>query len=135
MAAVRVAVTPVRAVPIPSPPWPREAGGRKAFSFLTGEGVPRDITELRMPRSITSLPEWVVECTELQRLSLHDCRGLTALPDTIGQLSALQEINLEGCNGLASMPDLSGLPGLKVNGLPYHLQPWEAGGRKAWKKE
>ena len=33
----------------------------------------------------------------------------------------------------AEMPDLlSGLPQLKVKGLPSHLKAWEAGGRKAY---
>ena len=33
---------------------------------------------------------------------------------------------------LTSMPDLSSLAGLKVNGLPRHLQAWEDGGRKSF---
>ena len=39
-------------------PW--EACGRKALNVLTGEGVPRDIANLWMVQSITSLPSWVV---------------------------------------------------------------------------
>ena len=68
----------------------------------------------------------------MQQLSLGVCTGLASLPDTIGRLSALQELNLFGCDRLASLPDFSGLPGLEVTSLPDHLQPWEAGGRKAW---
>ena len=73
------------------------------------------------------------ELTGLQKLKLVQCMGLTSLPDTIGQLSALKELDLSFCKGLTSLPDLSGLPGLEVKLLPSHLQPWEAGGRKAWK--
>ena len=35
------------------------------------------------------------------------------------------------CNSLTALPDLSSLAGLKVEGLPRHLQAWEEGGRKS----
>ena len=74
------------------------------------------------------------ELKALKHLNLRRCTGLTALPDTIGQLSALQYLNLHRCLGLTALPDLSGLPELEVKYLPDRLQPWEAGGRKAWKQ-
>ena len=81
---------------------------------------------------LTALPDAIGQLSALQHLNLGGCEGLTALPDAIGQLSALQHLNLWGCLGLTALPDLSGLPKLKVKDLPNRLQPWEAGGRKAW---
>ena len=89
---------------------------------------------------LASLPDTIGQLSGLQQLDLYGCSRLASLPDSIGQLSALQELTLgdgfgSSCTGLASMPDLSGLPGLEVKELPPHLKPWEAGGRKAWKKD
>ena len=83
-------------------------------------------------RSAEALSGIFGELKALQHLDLTGCKGLTALPDAIGQLSALQHLDLNSCEGLTALPDLSGLPELKVRYLPDHLQPWEAGGRKAW---
>ena len=91
--------------------------------------------DLSFCSGLASLPDTIGQLSALQWINLDRCNGLASLPDTIGQLSALKEINLMYCDGLASMPDLSGLPGLEVKYLPDRLKPWEAGGRKAWKKE
>ena len=91
--------------------------------------------DLSLCGGLASLPDTIGQLSALQQLTLGACNGLASLPDTMGQLSALKQLRLYGCSGLASMPDLSGLPGLEVQHLPDHLQPWEAGGRKAWKKE
>ena len=91
--------------------------------------------DLSWCRDLASLPDTMGRLSALKEIDLRGCGGLSSLPDTIGQLSALQKLNLYECFGLASMPDLSGLPGLEVQHLPDRLQPWEAGGRKAWKKE
>ena len=87
--------------------------------------------ELRSAEALSGIGE----LKALQHLDLSHCYGLTALPDAIGQLSALQHLNLSFCKGLTALPDLSGLPELEVKNLPHRLQPWEAGGRKAWKAE
>ena len=60
-----------------------------------------------MPPSVTSVPEWVVECTRLQRLSLARCYGLASTPPTF----------------------------LHCPGLRSRACPMEAAGRKVWKKE
>ena len=54
-----------------------------------------------------SLPEWLSECTSLVKLDLSECYSLV------------------------SLPDLSSLKNLRVD-LPKHLEPWRAGGFKAW---
>ena len=90
-----------------------------------------DLSGNRELRSAEAL-SGIGELKALQHLYLGGCKGLTALPDAIGQLSALQHLNLYECKGLTALPDLSGLPELEVE-VPNHLQPWEAGGRKAWK--
>ena len=112
----------------------RELRSGEALSGI-GELTGLQILNLSCCRGLTSLPDTIGQLSALQTLNLLYCDGLTALPDTIGQLSALQWVNLAECNGLASMPDLSGLPGFEVKNLPDHLQPWEAGERKAWKME
>ena len=40
----------------------------------------------------------------------------------------------EYCSSLTALPDLSALTDLKVKHLPDHLEPWKAGGFKAWSK-
>ena len=101
---------------------------------LSGIGELKALQHLNLHRcmGLTTLPDAIGQLSALQHLNLESCTGLTALPDAIGQLSALQRLNLGGCWGLTALPDLSGLPKLEVEWLPDHLQPWEAGGRKAW---
>ena len=71
------------------------------------------------------------ECTALQTLDLIECEALVSLPERLGECRGLQRLDLLGCSGLVSLPDLSGLAQLKVERLPYHLQPWKASGYKA----
>ena len=68
----------------------------------------------------------------LRTLNLTRCFKLASLPAELASLSSLRTLDLDECLALTCMPDLSGLPQLKVKGLPSHLKAWEAGGRKAY---
>ena len=105
------------------------------FSFMAWLDAQIDngtLRELTWPSGLTPMTDRLGECKTLTRLILRGCEGLTSLPKELVNCTALIELDLAGCNGLISMPDLSGLARLQVEGLPGHLQPWEAGGRKAW---
>ena len=80
--------------------------------------------------SLTALPD-LSALTSLQTLYLDGCESLTTLPD-LSALTSLQKLILWGCSSLTALPDLSSLAGLKVEGLPQHLQAWEDGGRKSF---
>jgi len=63
---------------------------------------------------LTSLPERLGECQQLEELNLGRCCGLTSLPERQGECQQLKELNLDNCSGLTSLPDLSSLPDLDV---------------------
>ena len=106
----------------------------RSAEALSGIGELKALQHLNLSwcYGLTALPDAIGQLSALQHLDLRGCKGLTVLPDAIGQLSALQHLNLRECEGLTALPDLSGLPELEVEYLPGRLQPWEAGGRKAW---
>ena len=112
--------------------WATKLRSAEALSGIIGELKALQHLNLNSCSALTALPDAIGQLSALQRLVLTRCRCLTALPDAIGQLSALQHLNLWNCEGLTALPDLSGLPKLEVKFLPDRLQPWEAGGRKAW---
>ena len=98
-----------------------EAGGRKAFDFMTDDDpFPADATEIKMPKGITALPGWLCRHSALQTLNLHRCKALTSLPAELGRLTSLwtlilgSEYSFESCGALTGMPDLSGLPQLQA---------------------
>ena len=84
--------------------------------------------ELRSARALAGIGE----LSGLKELYLDYCEGLTSLPAEVGELKSLVTLALYMCDGLMEMPDLSALRGLEVKKLPPRLQPWEAGGRKAY---
>ena len=71
----------------------------------------------------------------LQTLSLCGVGSLTCSLDVLVGCAALKSLDIKEHHSfkmdkLTSMPDLSALTGLKVKGLPVHLQGWKNGGRK-----
>jgi len=84
-------------------------------------------------KSLTALPD-LSALTSLQTLNLNCCNSLTSLPD-LSALTSLQELSLHECSSLTALPDLAVLTDLKVENLPDHLEPWKAGGFKAWRRE
>ena len=123
-----------------------EAGGRKGGTFdldryLATDPFPRDATEIKLPPLMTALPGWVCRRAALQTLDLEECSKLTSLPAGLASLRSLQTLKLYHPSRmdakdltvpfLTRMPDLSGLLQLKVKNLPFHLNAWEKGGRKA----
>ena len=83
--------------------------------------------------SLTALPD-LSALTSLQTLILNYCESLTALPD-LSALTSLKELILKNCSSLTALPDLSALTDLKMENLPDHLEPWKAGGFKAWSQD
>ena len=86
--------------------------------------------ELPFCISLTELPS-LSGLAVLDTLDVQYCSSLAALP-SLSNLSGLKMLNLKGCLSLGALPDLSARKQLKVLWLPEMLQPWEAGGRKAY---
>ena len=87
------ALTDLKVKDLPNHLTPWEAGGFKAWDFIT-DGWPLDSTEIDLSGyGGATLPEWLSRCTSVQTLDLHGCSSLTALPD----LSALSR-----CRGSTS---------------------------------
>merc|ERR1712167_547698 len=81
-------------------PW--EAGGFKAWDFIT-DGWPLDSTEINLSRyGGATLGEWLSRCTSVQTLNLRHCESLTALPD-LSALTSLKKLNLECCSSLTAL--------------------------------
>ena len=80
---------PVAQVDLPDQLKAWEAGGRKAFDFLTDDAFPADATEIKMPSWITALPGWLCRHSALQTLHLRPCDALTGMPD-LSELPQLQ---------------------------------------------
>ena len=95
-------------------PW--EAGGFKAWDFIT-DGWPLDSTEIDLRGyGGATLPEWLSRCTSVQTLDLHYCTSLTALPN-LSALTSLQKLYLNRCSSLTALPDLSALTSLQTLNL------------------
>ena len=84
------------------------------------------------------LGEALPYCTSLETLSLHkmsfDAAGSAAVQSWVLPPS-VKYFDLFGCWSLVSLPDASSLKNLEVYCLPEHLEPWRAGGFKAWELE
>ncbi|KAF8038131.1 hypothetical protein BT93_B0864 [Corymbia citriodora subsp. variegata] len=63
----------------------------------------------RIPK-VESLPQWLLQARNLERLDIEDCNGLKALPEQIEALQSLQQLGTIGCDSLTSLPE--GMRGL-----------------------
>ena len=73
---------------------------------------------------------WVLP-PSLKTLFLYSCASLTSLP-SLSALTSLQTLDLTHCRSLTSLPDASALTPLEAVFLDPRLEPWRAGGFKAW---
>ncbi|KAG0611550.1 hypothetical protein M758_7G148400, partial [Ceratodon purpureus] len=58
--------------------------------------------------SITRLPSFIGQSSQLQKLNLGNCKKLKILPKSIGQLKRLQHLDLIGCSSLKGLPESIG---------------------------
>ncbi|KAJ7943921.1 Disease resistance protein [Quillaja saponaria] len=54
--------------------------------------------------SITTLPESICSCWNLQTLKLNNCYSLVSLPKHLRRLRNLRHLNISSCNSLTEMP-------------------------------
>lgn len=68
--------------------------------------LPRNLRTLILDqcKALTSLPESLGHCTQLERLVVRQAKTLTALPASIGKCAALRELNLLKCIALPELP-------------------------------
>lgn len=65
--------------------------------------------------SLQELPPWISELRDLRTLILEGCHELASLPEEIGELQSLEALDLSGCTGLTELPKGIGrLQNLKV---------------------
>jgi Leucine-rich repeat (LRR) protein len=76
---------------------------------------------------LEKLNENTRQLTQLQALSLSECRTMTSLPEWLGELTSLKNLEIEHCEGIRSLPNsirqLSKLQYLKIHGCPI-LMKW-----------
>ena len=79
-------------------------------------------------------PDHLSRCSSLASLGRSCRRSPCCRPLFPLDLSGVRLLLHLTCSltSLASLPDASSLTALKVEGLPDHLEPWRAGGFKAW---
>ncbi len=107
------ALTDLKEVSLPDRLTPWEAGGFKAWDFIT-DGWPLDSTEIDLRGyGGATLPEWLSRCTSVRIVDLSYCYYLTALPD-LSALTSLKTLNLKDCYSLTALPDLSALTSLQT---------------------
>ncbi|KAG0605760.1 hypothetical protein M758_9G085800 [Ceratodon purpureus] len=58
--------------------------------------------------SITRLPNFIGQSSQLQKLTLQGCKKLKTLPKSIGQLKRLEYLDLWGCVSLKGLPESIG---------------------------
>lgn len=56
-------------------------------------------------KNLTQIPD-LSEATNLESLTLNNCKSLVMLPSTIGNLQKLIELKMKGCTGLEVLPTL-----------------------------
>ncbi|KAI6683813.1 hypothetical protein NL676_029726 [Syzygium grande] len=69
-----------------------------------------NLERLRIIRcyNLKELPEQIEALQSLQRLHIDDCPSLTSLPEGMGRLASLTQLHISGCGELESFEDESG---------------------------
>ncbi|KAK3440920.1 LOW QUALITY PROTEIN: hypothetical protein EUGRSUZ_B01173 [Eucalyptus grandis] len=82
-------------------------------------GLPslHSVTIGNLPK-LTSLPQWILQARNLERLLIWHCRNLKDIPEQIEALQSLQILDILGCSSLTSFPEamrrLTSLTYLKI---------------------
>ncbi|XP_056162358.1 putative disease resistance protein RGA4 [Syzygium oleosum] len=71
---------------------------------------------------LASLPQWLLQLSNLERLRIEDCDNLKELPEQIVALESLQKLQIIKCPSLTSLPEgirrLASLTHLRICGCP-----------------
>ncbi|XP_030439988.2 putative disease resistance protein RGA3 [Syzygium oleosum] len=86
--------------------------GLKSLRSVDIHGVPK----------LASLPQWLLQASNLEHLSIKKCLNLKALPEEIKALQSLQQLEIIRCPSLTSLPEgmqgFASLSQLKIAGCP-----------------
>ncbi|KAL3749233.1 hypothetical protein ACJRO7_010346 [Eucalyptus globulus] len=64
----------------------------------------RSVEIYKLPK-LTSLPQWLLQARNLERLEIWECPNLKDIPEQIEALQSLQNLDIIGCNSLTSFPE------------------------------
>ncbi|KAI6683809.1 hypothetical protein NL676_029722 [Syzygium grande] len=79
----------------------------------------RSVTLFDLPK-LASLPRWLLQASNLERLRIIRCYNLKELPEQIEALQSLQRLHIDECPSLTSLPEgmgrLASLTQLRISG-------------------
>ncbi|KAI6668019.1 hypothetical protein NL676_000031 [Syzygium grande] len=87
---------------------------------------------------LASLPQWLLQASNLERLSIWGCSNLKALPEQIEALQSLQRLEIVACPSLTSLPEgmrrLASLTHLIIYECPKLERRCKRDGGEDWDK-
>ncbi|KAF8038041.1 hypothetical protein BT93_B0792 [Corymbia citriodora subsp. variegata] len=87
---------------------------------------------------LASLPQWLLQLSNLERLRISDCVNLKAIPHQIEALQSLQWLEIFDCPSLTSLPEgmrnLTSLTHLKIFRCPELEERCKRGVGEDWYK-
>ncbi|XP_048136073.1 putative disease resistance protein RGA1 [Rhodamnia argentea] len=85
-----------------------------------------------------TVPQWLLQASNLERLEISDCNKLKELPEKIGDLQSLQVLDIGWCPSLASLPEgmrrLASLAYLCIVDCPVLTKRCKRAGGEDWYK-
>ncbi|XP_030475863.1 disease resistance protein RGA2-like [Syzygium oleosum] len=103
-------------------------GGLQSLRFVEIIGLPK----------LASLPQWLLQASNLEDLIIEGCSNLKALPEQIEALQSLQRLVILDCPSLTSLPEgmrrLASLTHLRIRDCPELERRCKRDGGEDWDK-
>ncbi|KAI6683801.1 hypothetical protein NL676_029714 [Syzygium grande] len=97
----------------------------------------RSVDFYKLPK-LASLPQWLLQASNLEHLSIRGCDNLKALPEQIEALQSLRELQIRSCPSLTSLPEgmrrLASLTYLGISDCPELERRCKRDGGEDWDK-
>ncbi|XP_048135904.1 putative disease resistance protein RGA4 [Rhodamnia argentea] len=97
----------------------------------------RSVEMYSLPK-LESLPQWLLQASNLERLRIWDCDNLKELPEQMEALQSLQLLQIRWCPSLTSLPEgirrLASLTHLDIVGCPVLRERCKRDGGEDWYK-